>query len=44
MTLTHQEFIRRFALHILPKNFTSSVCPLGSCVKILQYGFSSSIT
>jgi hypothetical protein len=21
MTLTHQEFIRRFALHILPKRF-----------------------
>ena len=30
MTLTHQEFIRRFALHILPKRFTSSVRPMGS--------------
>jgi hypothetical protein len=29
MTLTHQEFIRRFALHILPKRF----------VKIRHYGF-----
>ena len=33
MTLTHQEFIRRFALHILPKRF----------VKIRHYGFLSSI-
>ena len=32
MTLTHQEFIRRFALHILPKGF----------VKIRHYGFLSS--
>ena len=32
MTLTHQEFIRRFALHILPKQF----------VKIRHYGFLSS--
>jgi hypothetical protein len=32
MTLTHQEFIRRFALHILPKRF----------VKIRHYGFLSS--
>ncbi len=29
MTLTHEEFIRRFALHILPKRF----------VKIRHYGF-----
>ena len=43
MTLTHQEFIRRFALHILPKRFTSSVRPLGSGVKIRHYGFLSSI-
>ena len=43
MTLTHQEFIRRFALHILPKRFTSSVCPMGSGVKIRHYGFLSSI-
>jgi hypothetical protein len=28
------KFIRRFALHILPKRFTSSVRPLGSGVKI----------
>ena len=33
MTLTHQEFIWRFALHILPKRF----------VKIRHYGFLSSI-
>ena len=32
LTLTHQEFIRRFALHILPKRF----------VKIRHYGFLSS--
>jgi hypothetical protein len=32
MTLTHQEFIRRFGLHILPKRF----------VKIRHYGFLSS--
>lgn len=32
MTLTHQEFIRRFSLHILPKRF----------VKIRYYGFLSS--
>jgi hypothetical protein len=32
MTLTHEEFIRRFALHILPKGF----------VKIRHYGFLSS--
>jgi hypothetical protein len=32
MTLTHREFIRRFALHILPKRF----------VKIRHYGFLSS--
>jgi hypothetical protein len=32
MTLTHSEFIRRFALHILPKRF----------VKIRHYGFLSS--
>ena len=32
MTLTHQEFIRRFSLHILPKRF----------VKIRHYGFLSS--
>lgn len=32
MALTHQEFIRRFALHILPKGF----------VKIRHYGFLSS--
>jgi hypothetical protein len=32
MTLTHQEFIRWFALHILPKRF----------VKIRHYGFLSS--
>ena len=32
MTLTHQEFIRRFTLHILPKRF----------VKIRHYGFLSS--
>jgi len=32
MTLTHKEFIRRFALHILPKRF----------VKIRHYGFLSS--
>lgn len=32
MTLTHQEFVRRFALHILPKRF----------VKIRHYGFLSS--
>lgn len=32
MRLTHQEFIRRFALHILPKRF----------VKIRHYGFLSS--
>lgn len=31
MTLTHEEFIRRFALHILPKGF----------VKIRHYGFLS---
>ena len=43
MTLTHQEFIRRFSLHILPKRFTSSVRPLGSGVKIRHYGFLSSI-
>ncbi|WP_426092998.1 IS91 family transposase, partial [Flavobacterium sp. DSR3-2] len=42
MTLTHQEFIRRFSLHILPKRFTSSVRPLGSGVKIRHYGFLSS--
>ncbi len=42
MTLTHQEFIRRFALHILPKRFTSSVRPLGSGVKIRHYDFFSS--
>jgi hypothetical protein len=40
--LTHQEFIRRFALHILPKRFTPSVRPLGSGVKIRHYGFLSS--
>ena len=43
MTLTHQEFIRRFALHILPKRFTSSVRPMDSGVKIWHYGFLSSI-
>jgi hypothetical protein len=32
MTLTHEEFIRRFSLHILPKRF----------VKIRHYGFLSS--
>ncbi|MBG6063607.1 hypothetical protein IWX83_003418 [Flavobacterium sp. CG_9.1] len=32
MTLTHAEFIRRFAMHILPKRF----------VKIRHYGFLSS--
>jgi hypothetical protein len=32
MTLTHREFIRRFALHLLPKRF----------VKIRHYGFLSS--
>jgi hypothetical protein len=32
LTLTHQEFIRRFAMHILPKRF----------VKIRHYGFLSS--
>ena len=32
MTLTHEEFIRRFCLHILPKRF----------VKIRHYGFLSS--
>jgi hypothetical protein len=32
MTLSHQEFIRRFAMHILPKRF----------VKIRHYGFLSS--
>ena len=32
MTLTHQEFIKRFSLHILPKRF----------VKIRHYGFLSS--
>jgi hypothetical protein len=32
LTLTHEEFIRRFALHILPKRF----------VKIRHYGFLSS--
>ena len=32
MTLTHQEFIRRFTMHILPKRF----------VKIRHYGFLSS--
>jgi hypothetical protein len=32
MTLSHQEFIRRFSLHILPKSF----------VKIRHYGFLSS--
>ncbi len=32
MQLTHQEFVRRFALHILPKNF----------MKIRHYGFLSS--
>jgi len=32
MTVTHQEFIRRFSLHILPKRF----------VKIRHYGFLSS--
>jgi hypothetical protein len=32
MTLTHEEFIRRFALHILPKRF----------VKMRHYGFLSS--
>ena len=32
MTLSHEEFIRRFALHILPKRF----------VKIRHYGFLSS--
>ena len=42
MKLTHEEFIRRFALHILPKRFTSSVRPLGSGVKIRHYGFLSS--
>ena len=42
MTLTHKEFIRRFALHILPKRFTSSVRPLGLGVKIRHYGFLSS--
>ena len=42
MTLTHQECIRRFAMHILPKRFTSSVRPLGSGVKIRHYGFLSS--
>ena len=43
MTLTHKEFIRCFALHILPKRFTSSVRPMGSGVKIRHYGFLSSI-
>ena len=42
MTLTHGEFIRRFAMHILPKRFTSSVRPVGSGVKIRHYGFLSS--
>ena len=32
ITLTHQEFIRQFSLHILPKRF----------VKIRHYGFLSS--
>jgi len=32
LTLTHEEFIRRFAMHILPKRF----------VKIRHYGFLSS--
>ncbi len=32
MSLSHQEFIRRFAIHILPKRF----------VKIRHYGFLSS--
>ena len=39
----HLEFIRRFALHILPKRFTSSVRPMDSGVKIWHYGFLSSI-
>jgi hypothetical protein len=38
MTLTHQEFHRRFALHILPKRFTVS-SPYSSGVKIRHYGF-----
>jgi hypothetical protein len=42
MTLTHAKFIRCFALHILPKRFTSSVHPLGSGVKIRHHGFLSS--
>ena len=42
MTLMHQEFIKRFSLHILPKRFTSSVRPLGSGVKSRHYGFLSS--
>ena len=42
MTLSHKEFIKRFALHILPKRFTSSVRPMGSGVKIRHYGFLSS--
>ena len=32
----------RFALHILPKRFTSSVHPTGAGVKIRHYGFLSS--
>jgi hypothetical protein len=32
MVLSHEEFIRRFAMHILPKRF----------VKIRHYGFLSS--
>ena len=32
MTLSHEEFVRRFSLHILPKRF----------VKIRHYGFLSS--
>ena len=43
IALMHQEFIRRFALHILPKRFTSSVRRMGSGVKIRHYGFLSSI-
>ena len=43
MTLTHQEFIRPFALHILPKHFTSSVRPMGSGVKIRHYSFLSNM-
>jgi hypothetical protein len=42
MTLSHEEFIRRFSLHILPKRFTSSVRLSGSGVKIRHYGFLSS--